>query len=78
MQSQSLVEGVMSKAKARTEFWNDWSSKSEASGQPVRFMLGIDDCNEAMVISQADLTEIIALLPDLSGMEVLELASGVG
>ena len=66
------------KATHRELFWDEWSSKAQESGQYVRFMLGIDDLEEANVISANDLYEVIGLLPDLSGMEVLELASGVG
>lgn len=68
----------MSKSDHRKIFWDDWATKAAESGQHVRFMLGIDDINEAKIISKLDVSEIVDLLPDLKGMDVLELASGVG
>ena len=68
----------MDKEEHRRHFWNDWASKADESGEHVRFMLGIDDIDEANFISEKDVAEVIGLLPDMSGMDVLELASGVG
>lgn len=68
----------MDKDKQRKKFFDDLATKIEETGQTVRFILGIDDAKEADLISESDIKEIPDLLPDLTGMDVLELACGTG
>ena len=68
----------MNKDQHRLEFWNSWASKAKESGENETYMLGIKDYKEAVDISKRDIDEIMDVLPDLTGMDVLELASGVG
>lgn len=68
----------MNKEQHRRVFWENWAAKAKESGEHVRYMLGIDDVNEATTLSESDVSEIMDILPDLTGKEVLELASGVG
>ncbi len=67
-----------SKEQHRQEFWDDWAAQADKSSQHVRFMLGIDNVDEANFLNEKDVSEVMGLLPDLTGMDVLELASGVG
>ena len=59
-------------------YWDHWVKDAAQSGNFLKVMVSEDDGDKAKDIHESDLAEITGLLPDLKGMDVLELASGVG
>ncbi len=59
-------------------YWDHWVKDAAQSGNFLKVMVSEDDVDKAKDIHESDLAEITGLLPDLTGMNVLELASGVG
>ncbi len=63
----------------REVFWNALTDEVADTGDYLTIMLGEQHLDEAAQINDSDLKELFEdLLPNLAGLEVLELASGSG
>lgn len=63
---------------AMKNYWDHWVKDASKSGDFLKIMVSEEDPELAKDIHKSDLAELASLLPDLSGKDVLELASGVG
>ena len=63
---------------AMKNYWDHWVKDAARGGNFLKVMVSEEDSDQAKDIHESDLAEITGLLPNLDGMEVLELASGVG
>ena len=59
-------------------YWDHWVKDAVQGGDFLKIMVSEADGERAKDIHESDCIELASLLPDLSGMEVLELAGGVG
>ena len=73
------VSARLKMSKTRKDFWEDWTDSAAETGSWLSYMLGEKDPLTAARINESDIAELFGdLLPDLTGLEVLELASGSG
>ncbi len=69
----------MAKDSARKTFWESWTERAVQTGDYLTFMLGEKDHTAATRINESDIKEIFTdFLPDITGLTILELASGSG
>ena len=65
--------------KAMKQYWDKWAEYKTESGTAFEMMLletsGYDYTKK---LSDLDVKEMISLLPDLQGVDLLELGAGVG
>ncbi len=59
-------------------YWDHWVKDAAQSGDYLKVMVSEEDGDKARDIHESDIAEITGLLPQLEGLSVLELASGVG
>ena len=66
-------------AKPREVFWSNLIDEVVTTEDYLSIMLGEQHYEEAAKVNQSDLQELFGdFLPDLTGLEVLELAAGSG
>lgn len=63
---------------AMMEYWKRWENTTTESGTHFENMVGEGTLARALEMAELDQREVFSLLPDMSGMTVLELAAGVG
>ena len=69
----------MTTTVSRDVFWSTLTDEVADTGDYLTIMLGEQRLEEAAQINDSDLNELFEdLLPNLAGLEVLELASGSG
>ena len=62
----------------RVDFWKRRVESSTESGTTLELMVGEKNYEKAKEIYEYDTIEVLELLPNLEGMDVLELGAGSG
>ena len=74
-EKDSKLEHVPSTVrKVMKEYWEHWANE----GSNLEIMLGERDILSAKRLHSSDVLEITSFIPDLTGMDVLEVAGGSG
>ena len=59
-------------------YWDRWAGDTTESGTSLELMVGERKYTDALSLHEMDSAEVLNLIPDVTGMEVLELGGGAG
>ena len=71
-------QNASSVRKSMKEYWDSWVGDPTESGTSLELMLLERNYKQAKELHESDMIEVLGLLPNLKGMDVLELGGGSG
>ena len=64
--------------KIMKDYWNRWVGDPTESGTSLELMVGERNYKQAKELHESDMMEVLGLLPNMEGIDVLELGGGSG
>ena len=64
--------------KIMKDYWDRWVGDPTESGTSFELMVGERHYKQAKEIHESDMMEVLGLLPNMEGIDILELGGGSG